>query len=120
LLEGIEGIEKKCFGRARNGFEVNPGVGNDQLIARARDGDLKCAAFRSLAGFELLAYEEKHFGRRAGDVGRLVDLRGRTQDAGEQEERRRQDSQMALHEMYLLGVKAAGLKSAVRTARPFH
>jgi len=58
-------------------------------MAGARDRDLEFAAFRDLAGFELLAYEEKHFGRRAGNVGRLIDLRGRAQDAGEQEECRR-------------------------------
>ena len=114
LLERIEGIEKKRFCLAGNGLEVNPGVGNGELIAGPRDGDFDFAAFSSFSKSKLLVHKEQQFWRRAGNSGKIVALRGRPQSAGEKQKRRCQESEIVLHEMCLLNANTTGLELPLR------
>jgi len=74
LLEGIKRIEEKRFRRACEGLQIDPVVGNVQMIARARNGNFQLLSFTRFPKLKFLVDEEQHFRRRAGDIRKIFDL----------------------------------------------
>src|SRR5260370_17001993 len=57
-------------------FQINPVIGNVQMLESSRNSDLQLLTFAFLPELEFLVDEEKYFRRSAGRIGRLLVLRG--------------------------------------------